>query len=69
MDVALNGNEIRVLVLGASGMLGNAVFRFLSRSRDHAVTGTVRSSSALSLLPEALHGRSSVGWNSSMLTG
>jgi dTDP-4-dehydrorhamnose reductase len=50
-------DKVRVLVLGASGMLGNAVFRFFSRSRDHAVTGTVRSSSALNLIPEELHAR------------
>ena len=47
-------DKVSVLVLGASGMLGNAVFRFFSRSRDHAVTGTVRSSSALKLIPEEL---------------
>jgi dTDP-4-dehydrorhamnose reductase len=46
-----------VLVLGASGMLGNAVFRFFSCSRGHVATGTVRSSSALNLLPEELRGR------------
>jgi dTDP-4-dehydrorhamnose reductase len=51
------GDEVRVLVLGASGMLGNAVFRFFSCGRDHAVTGTVRSASALKLLPEELHGQ------------
>jgi dTDP-4-dehydrorhamnose reductase len=51
------GDEVRVLVLGASGMLGNAVFRLLSRSRDHVVSGTVRSSSALKLLPEELRGQ------------
>jgi dTDP-4-dehydrorhamnose reductase len=51
------GDEGRVLVLGASGMLGNAVFRFFSSSRDHAVTGTVRSSSAVNLFPEELHGQ------------
>jgi dTDP-4-dehydrorhamnose reductase len=51
------GDEVRVLVLGASGMLGNAIFRFFSCSRDHAVTGTVRSSSALELLPKELRGQ------------
>jgi dTDP-4-dehydrorhamnose reductase len=51
------GDEVRVLVLGASGMLGNAVFRFFSCSRGHAATGTVRSSSALKLLPEELRGQ------------
>ena len=51
------GDEVRVLVLGASGMLGNAVFRFFSCSRGHAATGTVRSSNALKLLPEELRGQ------------
>jgi dTDP-4-dehydrorhamnose reductase len=51
------GDEVRVLVLGASGMLGNAVFRFLAGSRAHAVTGTVRSSGTLNLLPRELRGQ------------
>ncbi|MGO9514260.1 MAG: dTDP-4-dehydrorhamnose reductase family protein [Steroidobacteraceae bacterium] len=51
------GDEVRVLVLGASGMLGNAVLRFFSRSPNYAVTGTVRSSNALHMLPEELHGQ------------
>jgi dTDP-4-dehydrorhamnose reductase len=51
------GDEVRVLVLGASGMLGNAVFRFLSSSPGHAVTGSIRSSNAMALLPRELHGR------------
>jgi dTDP-4-dehydrorhamnose reductase len=55
------GDEIRVLVLGASGMLGNAIFRFFSCSRGHAATGTVRSSSALNLLPEELRGQIASG--------
>jgi dTDP-4-dehydrorhamnose reductase len=38
-------------------MLGNAVFRFFSLSREHAVTGTVRTASALNLLPQELHGQ------------
>ena len=50
-------DAVRVLVLGASGMLGNAVFRFFACSRDHAVIGTVRSANALKLLPEELHGQ------------
>jgi dTDP-4-dehydrorhamnose reductase len=51
------GDEVRVLVLGASGMLGNAVFRFFSRSPGYAPTGTVRSSAALDWLPETLRGQ------------
>lgn len=43
-----------VLVLGASGMLGNAVLRLLSQSSDLRVLGTLRSSGAKRLLPPEL---------------
>jgi dTDP-4-dehydrorhamnose reductase len=33
---------MKILVLGASGMLGNAMFRLLSASPEHSVCGTVR---------------------------
>lgn len=36
-------NLTNVLILGASGMLGNAVFRFFVNSPGYKVTGTVRS--------------------------
>lgn len=42
---------MKVLVLGASGMLGNAVLRLLGASDSYDVFGTVRSSAALRLLP------------------
>lgn len=45
----------RVLVLGASGMLGNAVQRLLAQSPGYEVFGSVRSSGALRLLPSNLH--------------
>lgn len=35
--------DVKVLVLGASGMLGNAVFRLLSQTSGFCVKGTVRS--------------------------
>jgi dTDP-4-dehydrorhamnose reductase len=44
-----------VLVLGASGMLGNAVLRSFSESDDFTVIGTTRSTSVISNLPENLH--------------
>lgn len=44
-----------VLVLGASGMLGNAVLRLFAQSSGHAVVGSVRSAGALRLLPAELH--------------
>ena len=43
-----------VLVLGASGMLGNAMLRLFSQSEGYRALGTVRSSRAVRLLPEAL---------------
>ena len=44
----------KVLVLGASGMLGNAALRLFSQSEGFSATGTVRSSSAARLLPSEL---------------
>lgn len=45
---------MKVLVLGASGMLGNAVFRVLSQGDGLEVSGTVRTSSVRSFFaPEA----------------
>ena len=37
---------MNILVLGVSGMLGSAVFRYFSENSQHRVTGTLRSSSA-----------------------
>lgn len=42
-------------------MLGNAVFRLLSRSPGHVVTGAVRSSKVPHMLPEELHGQIACG--------
>lgn len=41
----------RVLILGASGMLGNAVMRLFAQSPRIEAHGTVRSTSAIGLLP------------------
>lgn len=45
----------RVLVLGATGMLGNAILRLFSQSPGYEVFGSVRSAGALRLLPNDLH--------------
>jgi dTDP-4-dehydrorhamnose reductase len=51
----LNGSgDVRMLILGASGMLGNAVLRFFAGSKGYVTTGSVRSTSALKLFPESL---------------
>jgi dTDP-4-dehydrorhamnose reductase len=44
----------RVLVLGATGMLGNAVLRYFATRGVHAVGGTVRSPGSALRLPEQL---------------
>lgn len=47
----------KILVLGASGMLGNAVFRILAGSPQSDVVGTVRSARSVGLLPSILRER------------
>ena len=51
----------RVLVLGATGMLGNAVLRLFAQTAGYQVFGSVRSSAARRLLPNDLQ--------SSVITG
>lgn len=48
---------MKVLVLGVSGMLGNAVFRLLGDSPGIEARGTARSAAAARQLPEALRDR------------
>jgi dTDP-4-dehydrorhamnose reductase len=48
---------MKILVLGASGMLGNAVFRLLGCSPGLTVTGTVRGEAARRHFPADLAGR------------
>jgi dTDP-4-dehydrorhamnose reductase len=45
----------RVLILGASGMLGNALFQLFSQEPNFVAFGSVRSLGSLHLLPEVLH--------------
>lgn len=54
---------MKVLVLGATGLLGNAVFRSLSRMPDANVTGTVRQEAARKLFDPADAGRLAVVGN------
>jgi len=46
---------MRVLILGASGMLGNAVLRLFFQSPGYEAFGSVRSIRSLHLLPNNLH--------------
>jgi len=48
------GNTQTILVLGASGMLGNAVLRFFADADGYIVKGTVRSKSTTQLFPQRL---------------
>jgi dTDP-4-dehydrorhamnose reductase len=48
------GKKTKVLVLGASGMLGNAALRLFAQSSGYEVIGSARSSGVLRLLPEVL---------------
>jgi len=41
----------KILVLGANGMLGNAVFRYFATQTQHDVVGTVRSPGSVQRLP------------------
>jgi dTDP-4-dehydrorhamnose reductase len=53
MEEASN-KRTRVLVLGANGMLGNAVLRLFHNSPGYTVFGTTRSTTALKHLPSAI---------------
>lgn len=50
-----------ILVLGASGMLGNAVLRYFATRTEHKVVGIVRSAGSARLLPEGLRDRIALG--------
>ena len=46
---------MRILILGASGMLGSTLFRYFSSQSGVEVYGTARSFHSVRTLPEALH--------------
>ena len=52
---------MKILILGVTGMLGNAMFRVLSERPELAVYGTARSNSARQHFSESLSGRIIVG--------
>lgn len=54
---------MKILVLGASGMLGNAVLRVLAADPSHEVWGTVRTPSAQKYFALEIAGRLLVGIN------
>jgi dTDP-4-dehydrorhamnose reductase len=53
----MTNQPTRVLVLGASGMLGNAVFRLFAQSASFLTVGSVRSNNLLRYLAKDLHNR------------
>ena len=52
-----------VLVLGASGMLGNAVLRIFAEADKYIAIGTVRSEKAAQLLPSVVRESLIVGYD------
>lgn len=48
-------SKTKVLVIGASGMLGSSIFRFLSEAENLEIYGTVRDASAIKFFPVNLH--------------
>ncbi len=48
---------MRILILGASGMLGSAVFRYLQGEKDLTVYGSIRSSNFKKVVPKELQER------------
>jgi dTDP-4-dehydrorhamnose reductase len=48
---------MKILLLGITGMLGNAVFRVFSADKDHETWGTLRSAQGLQWFPAPLQAR------------
>lgn len=48
---------MKILILGVTGMLGNAVFRVFCADKTHEVWGTLRNSTALHYFPDSSHAR------------
>lgn len=53
-DGLMANQNKKVLILGATGMLGNAVLRFFAAQGRYAVMGSARSAGGLRLLPASL---------------
>ena len=48
----MNESKKKIMVLGASGMLGNAILKFFASDVNYSVRGTIRSSNSVCLFPE-----------------
>jgi len=52
---------MKIMILGANGMLGNAVLRYFADKTGHEPVGIVRSATAARSLPQSLHASLRVG--------
>ena len=50
----MNKNPVRVLVLGATGMLGSTMLKYFSLNKNIVVAGTIRSEAGKNFLPVSL---------------
>lgn len=57
MAISVSKSNKKVLVLGAAGMLGNAIFRYFASADMYSVIGTTRSSKSISLFPNNMQDR------------
>ena len=56
MVIILQKTKQHIVIIGSSGMLGNAVTRYFFQETDFSVTGTVRSKDSIGLFPQNLRG-------------
>ena len=56
-EITVTNNDMKVLVLGASGMLGNAVLRLFAHSPGVTAIGSMRAAAGVGLLPLELQDR------------
>ncbi len=54
-NMTVFGKKQRVLVLGSSGMLGNAITRFFVERGEFDIIGTVRMPQSIELFPKSIH--------------
>jgi dTDP-4-dehydrorhamnose reductase len=48
---------LKILVLGATGMMGHVMLRYFAQNPEYSIAGMVRSARGVQLLPEALRGQ------------
>ena len=57
----MGAEQIKVLILGGTGMLGNALLRLFASSKNFRVVASVRNADSLSRLPPSLHNHVETG--------